>query len=73
MSLHITTVRGYLREERAQQQLLRRLAAYDLRTWQLTAMVQIQTMVIPQRSAVLTLTTRFLADDQWALATYLRE
>ena len=43
MSLHITTVRGPLREERAQQQLLRRLAAYDLRTWQLAATVQIQT------------------------------
>jgi hypothetical protein len=73
MSLTITLAGDDPRAEQGRTQLRRLLARYDLRRWQFTDTVRIQTGVIPHSHPVLTLNTRFLKDDERALATYLHE
>jgi hypothetical protein len=61
------------REERARAQLLRLCDEFNLTRWQFTDLVQIQNWVIPHSHPVLTLNTRWIDDDEYALATYIHE
>ena len=64
---------GDEREIEAEEQLRRLLAAYDTEPWTFTRSVQIESGVIPHSHPVLTLSTRYLDDDEWQLSTYLHE
>jgi len=71
--LTITLATDHPNEQQAQEQLLRLLERYNLRRWQFTDAVRIQTHVVPHSHPVLTLNTRHLDDDDHALATYIHE
>jgi catechol 2,3-dioxygenase-like lactoylglutathione lyase family enzyme len=71
MSISLASSDRY--EEQARAQLQRLLRRYDLRKWQLTDTVIIDRLAIPHSMPVLTLNTRYLDDDERALAVYLHE
>lgn len=71
--LNIVLVSGTPLEEQAREQLLRLMERYDLRRWQFTDAVRIETGVIPHSHPMLTLNTRHLDDDHTALSVYIPE
>jgi hypothetical protein len=71
--IEISVVTGHPNEKWACQQLLRLFEQYDLSRWQFTDRVQIQHMAIAHSHPILTLNSRYLADDNAALSTYLYE
>lgn len=69
----ITVVNATPKENEAQVQLKRLLADLPLDGWMLTRTIRIEEGVIPHSHPVLTLNTRHLDDDGFALATFLHE
>ncbi len=64
---------GDEREVEAEEQLRRILAAYDTAPWTFTRSVRIESGAVPHSHPTLTLSTRYLADDEWQLSVYLHE
>lgn len=71
--LNITLVNGDAAEQRAEQQLERLLANYDIDQWLFTREVRIESEMIPHSHPVLTISTGALDDDELALSAFLHE
>ncbi len=73
--LDITLKHNDQREQQTRQQLQRLLAAHDLSNWIFTRRIIIESGfdVIPHSHPVLTLSTRYLKDDELLLSTFVHE
>lgn len=73
--LEITLKKDDDRERKTKQQLERLLTAYDASAWIFTRKIIIESgfNVIPHSHPILTLSTRYLKDDELLLATFVHE
>ncbi len=71
--VQISLVTGHPNEKWARDQLIQLHETYDLRRWQFTNQVRLQSMVVPHSHPVLTLNCANIGDDDVALSTYLHE
>lgn len=71
--MNITTKNSSERELQTVEQLKNILQTYDLSPWIYTYDIIIESRVIPHSHPVLTLSTRYLDDDEGLIATFLHE
>lgn len=72
-TLEIETASGTELEQRGVEQLRRILETWELERWTFVDRVRIESGVIPHSHPVLTLSTRYVDQDEAQLATYVHE
>lgn len=73
VELRIELATSSAHEKQAKEQLERILTKFDLSKWIFTEHIRIKSFTIPHSHPVLTLNTRHLNDDEWAMSTFLHE
>jgi len=71
--IQVSLVSGTPEEQRARDQLLRILSTWDLSRWLFTHEARIDARAIPHSHPVLTVNTRYLANDTAQAATFVHE